>query len=83
VDYELPIEDAVDAPRVHHQWLPDRIVTEDRIPDELANGLRARGHEVVERGTIGHANCIEVDPTTRGFRAVADVSRDGGAAVAY
>jgi hypothetical protein len=32
---------------------------------------------------IGHANCIEVDPATHGFRAVADVKRDGGAAAAY
>ena len=54
----------------------------------LLDGLRARGHEIMVLGqggwsTIGHANCIEVDPKTGGYRAVADVARDGGKAVAY
>ena len=49
------------------------------------DGLRALGHDVQHSrwGTFGHANCIEVDPTTNGFRAVADVSRNGGKAMAY
>jgi gamma-glutamyltranspeptidase/glutathione hydrolase len=83
IDYDLPLEDAVGSPRVHHQWLPDQVWAEDRLPAETEAGLRERGHTVRRRGTLGHANCIEVEPTTRGFRAVADVSRDGGSAVAY
>jgi hypothetical protein len=35
------------------------------------------------RPAIGVANCIEIDPLTRGFRSVADVARDGGKAAAY
>ena len=46
-------------------------------------GLKARGHAIREWPSIGHANCIEVDPATGGYRAVADFARDGGAAVAY
>jgi gamma-glutamyltranspeptidase/glutathione hydrolase len=83
VDYGLTVDEAVDAVRVHHQWLPDMIWTEERIAPELEQGLVARGHEVKKRGSMGHANCIEVDPATGGYRAVADVERDGGAAVAY
>jgi gamma-glutamyltranspeptidase/glutathione hydrolase len=83
VDYGLPIDQAVEAARVHHQWLPDMIWTEERIDPELEKALKARGHVVTKRGTIGHANCIEVDPETQGLRAVADTSRDGGAAMAY
>jgi gamma-glutamyltranspeptidase/glutathione hydrolase len=83
VDYGVALEDAVAAVRVHHQWLPDAIWTEERMPSELEQALGALGHQLNKRSSIGHANCIEVDPPTRGFRAVADVSRDGGAAIAY
>jgi gamma-glutamyltranspeptidase/glutathione hydrolase len=83
VDYGLTIDAAVASPRLHHQWLPDTIWAEDRMTPELEEGLRKRGHEVKRRGSIGHANVIEVDPATKGFRAVADESRDGGKAVAY
>ncbi|MBK6916678.1 MAG: gamma-glutamyltransferase [Deltaproteobacteria bacterium] len=83
VDYGLSADAVVESPRVHHQWLPDKIWAEDRISPELEAGLVARGHEVAKRGSIGHANIIEVDPATQGFRAVADVSRDGGKASAY
>lgn len=83
VDYGLTMDAAVNAVRVHHQWLPDTIWSEERMPAELEAGLAAKGHEIKKRGAMGHANCIEVDPSTRGFRAVADVTRDGGMAVAY
>ncbi len=88
LDYGQTIDAAVKAPRLHHQWLPDRIMAEPTADPALLDGLRARGHEIMVLGqggwsTIGHANCIEVDPKTGGYRAVADVARDGGKAVAY
>ncbi len=83
VDYGKPLDEAVGAFRVHHQWLPDAIWAEAAIPPEVEAVLVARGHAIKKRPGIGHANCIEVDPTTRGFRAVADVARGGGKAAAY
>jgi gamma-glutamyltranspeptidase / glutathione hydrolase len=85
IDYEQTIDAAVRAPRLHHQWQPDRIVIEPEFEPEIKAELEARGHQVVVSpwGSFGHANCIEVDPATSGFRAVADVARDGGEAVAY
>jgi gamma-glutamyltranspeptidase/glutathione hydrolase len=85
LDYGQPLDSAVLAPRLHHQWQPDRIVVEPAFEAEIKTGLEARGHQVVFSpwGSFGHANCIEVDPETQGFRAVADVTRDGGEAVAY
>lgn len=83
VDYGATIDAAVKAPRVHHQWKPDRIVTEPTLDRATAEALKARGHAIMEWDSIGHANCIEVDPKTGGYRAVADVGRDGGAALAY
>jgi gamma-glutamyltranspeptidase/glutathione hydrolase len=83
VDYGLELDDAVEAVRLHHQWLPDAIWAEERISAELEAGLVGRGHQIRKRDTFGHANVIEVDPATQGLRAVADTSRDGGAAVAH
>lgn len=83
IDHGRPLDEAVRAPRLHHQWKPDRISVEAAFEPELEAGLRALGHEVAHREDIGHANCIEVDPATKGFRAVADVARRGGEAVAY
>lgn len=85
VDYGLTLDEAVKLPRVHHQWLPDQVMVETTVEPELIEGLRALGHTVatIPWGKIGHANCIEVDPKTQGYRAVADVTRGGGAAAAY
>jgi gamma-glutamyltranspeptidase / glutathione hydrolase len=83
IDYGLPLDEAIASPRAHHQWKPDQIWAEERLDPKVADGLRAKGHEIRTRSAIGHANCIEVDPASQGFRAVADTSRDGGAAVAY
>jgi gamma-glutamyltranspeptidase/glutathione hydrolase len=83
IDHGQTLDSAVAAGRIHHQWLPDRVFLERRLPAALKRSLEARGHAVTLRGDIGHANCIEVDPETRGFRAVADTDRDGGKAAAY
>jgi len=83
LDYGMPLDAAVAAPRVHHQWLPDRITTERTLANDLVRALEARGHTIERRERIGNANVLEVDPRTRGFRAVADVDRGGAAALAY
>ena len=84
IDSDLPLDQAVRAPRLHHLWKPDRIMLEEAFERELEQGLQALGHTTMKRfPTFGHADCIEVDPKTRGYRAVADVTRGGGEAVAY
>jgi gamma-glutamyltranspeptidase/glutathione hydrolase len=83
VDYGRPLDEAVAAPRLHHQWLPDKVFAEIAVPESIIEALEAKGHKVQRRSDIGHANCIEVDPATRGFRAVADTARDGGKAGAF
>jgi gamma-glutamyltranspeptidase/glutathione hydrolase len=83
VDYGRSLPEAVREPRIHHQGLPDRVLAEQGAAPELLAGLRARGHEVMLLPRIGHANCIEVDPRSGVLRAVADVERDGGKALAY
>jgi gamma-glutamyltranspeptidase/glutathione hydrolase len=85
IDYNVTLDVAVRAPRVHHQWLPDSVFVEPAIEPQIADGLRALGHTVLvsPMGQFGHADCIEVDPETQGYRAVADVTRGSGGALAY
>jgi gamma-glutamyltranspeptidase/glutathione hydrolase len=87
---------AINAPRFHHQWMPDRIRMEAEFPESMEQALRARGHQI-ERGwyetaSLGHeakwrkhmglVNAIGIDPQT-GERLGAADPRDAGAAVGY
>jgi gamma-glutamyltranspeptidase/glutathione hydrolase len=84
VDYGHDLTRAVAEPRLHHQWKPDKVRFEGGLDESVQQSLEGRGHVFHESNwRIGHANCIEVDPETRGYRAVADIERDGGKAVAY
>ena len=57
---------AVDAPRLHHQWLPDVANFErDAIPDSTLVRLRAMGHVVEQRGRQGDAHTIIFDAKTK------------------
>ncbi len=65
--------EAVDAPRLHHQWLPDRVVLEEGgVPIEVVERLRAMGHDVQVRGRQGDAHTIWVDPKTGTLYGVHD-----------
>ncbi len=79
--FEMPIAQAVAVPRVHAQWLPDRVYYE---PFGMALDTRKRleelGHELAEMEEIGRVNAIEVQPN--GFYAGPDV-RGGGASAGY
>jgi gamma-glutamyltranspeptidase / glutathione hydrolase len=65
VDHEMTIQQAVDAKRLHHQWLPDRISIEaDGASVETVDQLRAMGHEVRMGGRQGSVHAIMIDPRT-------------------
>jgi gamma-glutamyltranspeptidase/glutathione hydrolase len=54
VDFDLNAQAAVDAPRMHHQWLPDRIVVErGALAAEQKTALERKGHVVAERPLPG------------------------------
>ncbi len=79
VDYGHGIQAAVDAPRMHHQWFPDRIALED-FPGraQLDEKLQALGHTVVTHPQ-GDAHSIAVDPKTGKLVGAADKRLDGKA----
>jgi len=64
--FAMNAREAVDAPRLHHQWLPDVATFErDAIPDSTVARLRAMGHNVVQRGRQGDAHTIIFDAKTK------------------
>ncbi|HKD78610.1 MAG TPA: gamma-glutamyltransferase [Candidatus Angelobacter sp.] len=83
VDYGLDIQQAVNAPRFHHQWQPDEIVIEKNgISPDTIKLLEARGHKVKEQGYWSDGECIAVDPKTGELLGAPD-GRNGGKAVGY
>jgi gamma-glutamyltranspeptidase/glutathione hydrolase len=83
VDFRMNAQEAVDAGRFHHQWLPDRI-TYERFGfsvDTIAK-LRAMGHQVVEETRQGVAEVIMLDAAADVLEGALDRRQpDGGVAV--
>ncbi len=82
VDYGLGIKDAVEAPRFHHQWMPDVILAEPRaISPETRQRLVRMGHKVrSDIDNMGAAHSIYIDPLTGWYFGAADSRRESGAA---
>ena len=70
----------INAPRIHHQWLPDVLYVERTLPPEVIRSLEARGHTVKVRSWIGQVNVIGIDPVTGERLGAADPRRAGAAA---
>jgi len=83
IDHGLNVQEAVDAPRFHHQWLPDVLLFERHgLVRDVGEALRAKGHTLAERTSMGDAHTIYVDPGT-GMRLGAGDPRQEGSAVGY
>jgi gamma-glutamyltranspeptidase/glutathione hydrolase len=52
VDFQMPVEQAVESPRIHHQWLPDELNVEAKLAPETKKSLERRGHAIRERGGV-------------------------------
>jgi gamma-glutamyltranspeptidase/glutathione hydrolase len=82
VDFSLDIQEAVNAPRFHNQWLPDEILVEDRLSPDTMNVLRSKGHKLNVEHFWGDGECIMIDPKS-GERLGASDGRNNGKAVGY
>ncbi|MBK9167645.1 MAG: gamma-glutamyltransferase [Bryobacterales bacterium] len=85
IDHRMTIQEAVDAPRIHHQWMPDVVRYERHgMPMDVLHALATKGHKLIapgEAGRIGMAHGIAIDAET-GIRLGASDARspDGKAA---
>jgi gamma-glutamyltranspeptidase/glutathione hydrolase len=81
IDGHMTIGDAITAPRVHHQWLPDEVVVESHFPADKARALAALGHKVRFGPLFGSAHSIAVGPDV--ITGAADLRARGAAAAGY
>jgi gamma-glutamyltranspeptidase/glutathione hydrolase len=84
VDYDMNIQQAIDAPRIHHQWLPDEIVFEPfGMSADTFRALESRGHKLTAKPRyMGDAHGIMIEEKT-GVRLGASDPRNDGAPVGY
>jgi gamma-glutamyltranspeptidase / glutathione hydrolase len=81
VDYGMNIQEAVDAPRIHHQWLPDQITVEPyALSPDTVRILNNMGHKIVEQSPWGAAEAIFIAPKQAGSAATASSGNDAAAA---
>jgi gamma-glutamyltranspeptidase/glutathione hydrolase len=80
----LNIQQAVDAPRFHHQYLPDKLYLEPGFPRQTIDSLRAMGYTVdVKDGHWSEGECVEVDPKTGQLLGGVDHRSHYGKAAGY
>jgi gamma-glutamyltranspeptidase/glutathione hydrolase len=56
--FHLDAQEAVSAPRIHHQWVPAKLSVEPGIPDDVVRSLRARGHDVVVQDAFSSVQVV-------------------------
>jgi gamma-glutamyltranspeptidase/glutathione hydrolase len=87
IDYGMNVQQAVAAPRFHHQWIPDTLYLEPEFSADVIDALEARGHEVDVSGrrwSSAQSIVIEVDADGEGSLLTGGSDpRSDGAAVPY
>ncbi len=78
----LGAQAAINAPRFHHQWMPDELRVEETFPEPVRAALERMGHTVRVGSWIGQVEAIAIDPRT-GERLGAADPRRGGVALGY
>jgi gamma-glutamyltranspeptidase / glutathione hydrolase len=58
LDFQMPVQEAVEAVRIHHQWIPDELNVETKLAPETKKSLERRGHTVKERTSLGVVQAI-------------------------
>lgn len=87
IDFKMPVDEAVSAPRLHHQWQPDQVSAEPGFNPALLAALQARGHTVVPARPATSVNSIVVVPkgelTPQAYVGAADTRTRGSLAAGY
>ncbi|HEY3041232.1 MAG TPA: gamma-glutamyltransferase [Pyrinomonadaceae bacterium] len=84
VDYGMNIQQAIDFPRIHHQWLPDELVFEPYgLSGDTQKALASLGHNLAKPRYLGDAEGIMMEEKTGLRLGATDPRRSDGLAVGY
>lgn len=79
LDLGWPIEVAIAQPRWHHQWSPDELIVERKLPASLQEAMIGLGHKVTVKKSMGVSQIVGRSADGRGFDGVADPRTPGKA----
>lgn len=82
IDHNMNIQEAVNAVRIHHQWLPDELRVEEGLSPDTVHLLEKMGHTISVQETMGAAESIYIDLETGIYYGAAD-PRSEGLAIGY
>jgi gamma-glutamyltranspeptidase/glutathione hydrolase len=81
IDFHMPIDKAVSAPRLHEQWQPDQVLVEPGFDPAVLAALKSRGHKIVP--TQPHTEAQSIAVTPQGYVGAADPRTRGALAAGY
>jgi gamma-glutamyltranspeptidase/glutathione hydrolase len=81
IDHKMSLKAAIDAPRFHHQHIPDNITVEADFPEETINALKGKGYTVNKRGAFGRMDGVMILPN--GHRIAAGDKRGDDSVAGY
>ena len=78
--FDMTAAEAVAAPRVHHQAVPDKLRTEEVVPlpEDLKSGLKARGYTIEPIYNVATVQVIQIGTSSAGGLMAASDPRKGG-----
>lgn len=84
LEFDMRIDKAIEAMKIHHQWLPNFLVYEsEKLSPDTRKKLEAMGHTMYPRATLGVLMGITLDPKTKVMTGAADTVRPDGGAIGY
>ena len=80
LDLGMAPQEAVAAPRIHHQWSPDELTVEKALPENLQTALERRGHKVKPLASVAVSQIVVRTADGKGLIGAADPRAGGNAA---
>ena len=80
IDLKMTPAEALAAPRIHHQWSPDELLVERRLPESVQQALRQRGHNVVVSQSLSVSQMVFREAGSSELVGVADPRSEGDSA---
>ena len=81
IDHKMSLKAAIDAPRFHHQHIPDNVSVEADFPEQTINALKEKGYTIIKRGAFGRMDGVMILPN--GNRVAAGDKRGDDSVAGY